>query len=108
MSINLIIIIAAIVTFFWRGIGVVCGGRITADSPAFRFAACVAYAVVGALILKLIIYPQGAVAAASFHARLAAVAVALAIYYATRKNVILGAWLGAAALWGMNQLAVTG
>lgn len=99
MSINLLILISCLATFFWRAAGVWFGNRVRVDSAAFRFVTGVAYAVVGALIFKLVVYPQGATAQTTMGVRFAAVAVALAVYFLTKRNVSLSAWAGAGALF---------
>lgn len=89
---------ACVVTFFWRAAGALAAGRVRAHSPAFNAAACVTYAMVGALILKLIIYPQGAAAETELTHRLLAVAGVLLVY-ALSRNVAASAWSGALLLW---------
>ena len=99
-----ILLAAMAVTFFWRAAGALAAGRVRAHSPAFNAASCVTYAMVGALIIKLILYPQGAAADTELVHRLIAVAAVLAAY-AVRRNVALAAWVGAAALLMLMQTA---
>ena len=101
--INNIIIAAALATFFWRAAAAILARRLVPDSAVFNYAAGVAYAVVGALIFKLIVYPQGAAADSTLVYRLLAIALTLAVYRLSRRNIALAAWSGAAGLFLLNR-----
>lgn len=103
MDINLLIICVSAVTFFWRAAGAVVAGRVRAYSPVFNATACVVYAIVGALIIKLIIYPQGIVEDTALLQRLLAVGVALGVFFMSR-NVVVAAWTGPLTLWLLIQI----
>ena len=102
MAVSLLIVCAIAVTFFWRAMGAFAAGRVRAHSPLFNATACITYAMVGALIAKLVIYPQGAAADAALLHRLLAIAGTLAVYAASR-NVASAAWCGAAALFLLHS-----
>lgn len=93
-----IIFCAAAATYFWRGGGALFANRIKIDTPAFDFTRCIAYAIVGALILDLILYPQGLLATTSFTTRAFGSAVGLAVFFALRRNVPAGSWAGVIAI----------
>ena len=97
-SIYLVIITMALVTFFWRAIGAVFAGRVDVGSLAFRYASCVAFAMVAALVVKLIVYPQGVTADAPLAYRLAAIAATLVVFHLSKHNVVLSSWCGIGAL----------
>jgi len=46
-------------TYIWRGLGVLLAGHISQNSEIFRWLSCVTYAMVGALTVKLILFPTG-------------------------------------------------
>lgn len=102
MNITLLIICSSAVTFFWRAGGALLSGKVHANSPAFKAAACMTYGIIGGLILKLIVYPQGAAADTELLARLLAVAGTLAIYFASR-SVATAAWGGCLLLFWLIQ-----
>ena len=108
MSITELIIVSAAATYIWRFTGTLLAGRITAQSAAFRYATIISYAIVGALIFKLIVYPQGATAETPLLARLLALAVTLAVFYTVRRSVALGAWCGVATFLLVNRFVFGG
>ena len=97
-DISLLIVCVSAVTFFWRAAGALAAGRVRAYSPAFNATACVVYAIVGALIMKLIVYPQGVVVDTELLHRLLAIGVTLAVFFIGR-SVVVAAWMGPLVLW---------
>jgi branched-subunit amino acid transport protein len=100
----LLMTVGALATYFWRALGVTLSGRIDAGSRLFEWVACVAYALLAGLIARMILLPSGPLAEAATPDRVAAAAVALAIFFVTRRNIGLGVAAGAGALvlmsWG--------
>lgn len=94
----LLLLGAFAVTYAWRGLGVVLGGRIRLDGPLFRWVAAVAYAMLAGLIARMIVLPLGPLAETPLAYRLLAAGVALAAFFLTRRNTLLGVAAGAAAL----------
>lgn len=92
------VITAAIVTYFWRALGVLLSGRMRADSPAIEWIASIAYAMLAGLIVRIIILPIGPLATTSLSARLGATAIAIALFYLTRRNLVAGVAAGGLAL----------
>jgi branched-subunit amino acid transport protein len=88
------ILAGAVVTYAWRAGGVVFSGRINPDSAVMRWIAAIAYALLAGLIARLIVLPQGALAETALAWRMAAVAVTLAIYFVTRRNIAVGVFAG--------------
>lgn len=85
-------------TYLWRGFGVLLSGRIEVDSELFNWVACVAYAMVAGLIVRIIIMPTGMLAVSPLPDRLAACALALVAYYLSRRNLFVGVAAGVAAV----------
>jgi branched-subunit amino acid transport protein len=100
----LVIAAAALATYAWRAVGVLLSGRIDVDGAAFRWISAVAYALLAALIARMIVLPIGPVAATDLVDRLAATAAAVAIFLFTRRNLLLGVASGAALLVLLTQL----
>ena len=98
------LLVAALATYFWRGLGVMLSHRLSADQPLFHWVSAVAFAMLAGLIARLIIFPGGALAETELPDRLAAAVLALAIFYWSRKNLALGVFAGAGAFillsWG--------
>ncbi len=96
----LVLAVAALSTYVWRGLGVALSGRINPASPFFAWLACVAYALLAGLIARMVLLPIGPLIEAPLAARIAALAACVASYYLTR-HVLLSILLGGAilALW---------
>ena len=91
-------------TYLWRGLGVALSGRIEVDGELFRWTACVAYAMVAGLIMRIILMPTGMLAATPLEDRLIACAAALAAFYGARRNLFAGVTAGAAMLVALSYL----
>lgn len=53
------LLLAALGTYFWRGLGVLLSGHINQEGEFFRWLSAVTYAMVAALTFRLIILPVG-------------------------------------------------
>ncbi len=100
--------VAAVATYVWRALGVALSGRIDPESPLFEWVACVSYALLAGLIARMIVFPLGPLADTDLAARVASAAIALAIFFATRRNLALGVIAGAGALVLMTWAARAG
>lgn len=100
-----VLIMTALGTYLWRGLGVMLSGRLTQDSPLFRWITCVTYAMVAALVIRIIVLPVGVLAEVPTTYRVVSAATAFVIM-ASRPGkllvaistgtamIILLAWLG--------------
>lgn len=86
--------LASAVTYLWRGLGVAIGGRINPEGPVFRWFTCVAYAMLAALISRMILLPVGMLQTAPLSDRLIALAAALAVFFVTRRTLPAGILTG--------------
>ncbi|MDY0871975.1 AzlD domain-containing protein [Dongia rigui] len=98
------ILVGALVTYAWRGAGVALSGRIDPNSALMRWTSCVAYALLAGLIARLIVSPQGAVAATALWMRLSAAGVAVIVYLLCRRSIPFGVAAGAGWLMLMSAL----
>jgi|JI10StandDraft_1071094.scaffolds.fasta_scaffold796385_2 branched-subunit amino acid transport protein len=90
--------VAAVATYFWRGFGVAIGGRIDPKGWVFEWFACVAYAVLAALVVRLVVFPAGDLAGLPLGVRLGAAALALVAYAVSRRSTFVGCLAGASAI----------
>ena len=95
-----------VVTYMWRGLGVLFSGRIATDSDVFDWITCVAYAMVAALIVRIIVMPTGLLASSLLAHRLIACGVALIVFYVCHRNLFVGVGAGAMVLTALNHLQV--
>ena len=97
-SLIIVILTGAVATYMWRALGVALSGRIDPDGPVVRWVACVAYAVLAALIARMILLPVGSLAEVSVSRRLLAAAVALGAFYLARRHLPVGVAVGGVTL----------
>ena len=93
-----VVLLSAVVTYAWRWMGVVLSGRIDLNGAAIRWVGAVAYALLAGLIARMIVLPQGPLQDTAVTDRLAAAAIALAIFLLTRRNMLAGVAAGAGVL----------
>jgi len=86
----LLILACGLATYLWRGLGVLLSGKVSADGEFFAWAGCVAYAMIAGLTIRILLMPAGTLADTPLWARLAACSVALAVYFALRRNLLAG------------------
>lgn len=86
--------VAALVTYGWRFLGVALSGRITPSGALLDWVGCVAYALLAGLVARMLLFPAGALGEAPLSARLAGLAIGLAAFLLSRRNLILGVTCG--------------
>jgi len=102
-SIWLTLLVAGLVTYFWRWLGVLVGGRIDPNGPLFEWVGCVAYALLAGLTVRMIVLPIGPLQATDLGCRLLAVAAGAAALQASRGNIAAGVGAGVAVLIGLTM-----
>jgi branched-subunit amino acid transport protein len=90
--------VGAAATYFWRGLGVYLAGKINADGPVFGWVSAVAYALLAGLIARMIVLPVGPLEETALAHRLGAAILALAVFFLSRHNILLGVTAGCATL----------
>ena len=89
---------AALVTYMMRALGVVASGRLNVQGPLFDWIRCVAYALLAALISRMVFFPSGNLAETPLWTRLVAVMITLVVFYVSRRNLFLGTAAGFATI----------
>ena len=102
----LVVLTGAVVTYLPRALGVLLSGRIDAESPLFDWIACVAYAILAALVARMIVLPSGPLAETALATRLIGVAVGVAVFYLARRALLVGCLAGMAALALLDWLGL--
>ena len=93
-----ILLAGAAVTYVWRAVGVALSGRIDPEGAAFQWVACIAYALLAALVARMILLPTGPLAQTPLVDRGAAAALAFAVFFVSGRSMLLGVGVGAGAL----------
>lgn len=91
-------VVTALATYFWRAFGVAVGGRLDPQGRAFEWFSCIAYAVLAALVVRLVVFPAGGLTELSLIVRLSAFALAIGVFFLARRNVFLGCGAGTGAV----------
>lgn len=82
----------------WRIAGVLVGRSIPPDSPLLEWVRLVAMALLAAVVAKLLMAPNGALAAAPIWGRFGGVAAGFAGFFVFRRSLIAGVLCGEAVL----------
>lgn len=101
----LILLLASLGTFLWRGLGVLLSGKINQDGLFFRWITCVTYAMVAALVIRIIVLPVGLMAQVPMSYRIVATGAAFLVMISHERALVpalsvgtglimLLAWLG--------------
>ncbi len=100
----LLIVVCSATTYLWRALGVMLSGRIQVGGDIFNWVACVAYAMVAGLIMRIIMLPTGPMASTLLLHRLIACGLGLAGFYACRRNLFAAVGIGALTLAVLDYL----
>lgn len=82
----------------WRWLGFVLGRNLSVDSPVFLWVRAVATALVAGLVMKLVVFPAGTLAAVPAIVRLVALAGGIALYRLAGDRLAAGVAGGSALL----------
>ena len=93
-----ILLVALLAHEPWRWLGLMLGRKVQVDSEVFHWVRAVATALVAGLVMRLLLFPAGALANVSVAVRLAALAGALGIFFAARRSLGAGVAGGAILL----------
>jgi branched-subunit amino acid transport protein len=91
--IYLSIVLASAATYFCRAFGIFSAKNLSVDSSVFQWIKCISIGIISAVIAKIILFPAGLLAETSSSSRLFATAVAIAIYFLFKKNVLLSVFV---------------
>lgn len=108
VAVGLALLAAAIVTYAWRGLGVLLSGRLSPESRLFDWVSCIAYALLAALVARMIILPVGPLTETALGDRLAATALCVGAFFLMRQSVFAGSLAGAGGLALFDWLGLFG
>ena len=89
----------------WRWLGYALGSGIDGNSEVFHWVRAVATALVAGLVMRIVVFPPGALVGVEAWLRLAGFAAGIAIFYATGRNLGLGI-VGGAVVMVAGKLAL--
>ena len=94
----LIVVMALVANEPWRWVGLWVGRDLDIDGEAFRWVRAVATAMVAGLVMRLLVFPAGALADVPAALRFGAFAAGLAVYLAAGRSLAAGVATGSVAL----------
>ena len=86
----------------WRWLGLVLGRNLGVNSPVLQWVRAVATALVSGLVMKLVLFPAGMLAEVPAWERLAGLAVAAVLFFASGRWLAVGVGGGALAIAAME------
>jgi branched-subunit amino acid transport protein len=99
-----LLLIAVLAHEPWRWLGLILARNLTADSEIFIWVRAVATALVAGLVMRLVVFPAGALGDVPLPLRLIALVGAIAVFFATRRNLGVGIVSGAALLVALKSV----
>ena len=100
----ILLLLCALGTYAWRGLGVLLSGRISVQGDLFTWVTCVTYAMIAGLVMRIILMPSGLLATSLGWHRVLACLLGLAAYYMCRRNLLVAVAVGAGSLIILNYL----
>lgn len=100
----IILAVALIAHEPWRWLGAYLGRSLSPDDEIFLWVKAVSTALVAGLVMRLVLFPAGALVAIPLGVRLAALAFGVAVFYLVRRNMLVGIVAGCTAI-GMGSVA---
>ena len=102
-NIILVILVTSLATYLSRFLGVVSSEKMDIKSKIFRWFNCIAYAILAALIARMIIFPAGVLSESSIFIRLSVLGGSILLFILTKKNLVYPTVLSAIILTLLNK-----
>lgn len=96
---------AAGVTYVSRLLGVILSGRIDPGGALFEWVACVAYAILAGLVVRMILLPIGPLVHTAPSVRVIAAVIGVALFFITGRNLAWGVAGGVLSLMGLDLIS---
>ena len=90
MATNIVLAILAtsLATYISRFFGVMTSKKIRENSKIFKWFNCLAYSTLSALLVRIIIFPVGALSDASYLSRVTVILFCLFIFFISKRNFV--------------------
>jgi branched-subunit amino acid transport protein len=102
-NIILVILVTSLATYLSRFLGVISSEKMDIKSKIFRWFNCIAYAILAALIARMIIFPAGVLSESSIFIRLSVLGGSILLFILTKKNLVYPTVLSAIILTLLNK-----
>ena len=102
-NIILVILVTSLATYLSRFLGVVSSEKMDIKSKIFRWFNCIAYAILAALIARMVVFPAGVLVEISLLIRLFILGGSIFLFFITKKNLVYPTVLSAIILALLNN-----
>ena len=104
MAINIVlaILVTSLATYISRFLGVITSKKVKENSKIFKWFNCLAYSTLSALLARIIIFPAGVLADASYVSRITVVIFCLFIFFISKRNYVYPTVLSAIMMALLN------
>ena len=102
-NIILVILVTSFATYLSRFLGVVSSEKIDVKSKIFRWFNCIAYAILAALIARIVIFPVGVLGEVELWIRLIVVIISIILFLLSKNNLVYPTILSAILLALLNN-----
>ena len=102
-NIILVILVTSFATYLSRFLGVVSSEKIKETSKIFKWFNCIAYAILAALIARMIVFPAGDLSESEIFFRFVVLISAIILYLMTKRNLVYPTLLSAIILALLNN-----
>ena len=99
----LAIIATSIATYLSRFLGAISSEKIKEDSKIFKWFNCLAYSTLAALIARILIFPEGALANSDYLVRFTLIILSVLIFFISKKNLVYPTVFSAIILSFLNS-----
>ena len=105
MAINIVlaILVTSLGTYISRFLGVITSKKIKETSKIFKWFNCLAYSTLSALLARLVIFPEGALAEVDYSVRFIVIFICSMIFIISKKNFVYPTVLSALLLALLNS-----
>ena len=102
-NIILVILVTSFATYLSRFLGVISSEKIKETSKIFKWFNCIAYAILAALIARMIVFPAGILSESAIFFRFVVLVSAIILFLITKKNLVYPTVLSAIILSLLNS-----
>ena len=102
-NIIVVILVTSFATYLSRFLGVVSSEKIKETSKIFKWFNCIAYAILAALIARMIVFPAGVLSESVIFFRFIVLIGAIILFLITKKNLVYPTVLSAIILALLNN-----
>ena len=102
-NIILVILVTSFATYLSRFLGVVSSEKMDIRSKIFKWFNCIAYAILAALIARMVVFPSGVLSESPLIIRLLVILLSIAIFLLAKKNLVYPTVLSAILLALLNN-----